>query len=1053
MITQFLDRIPQVDLFVRGILLRMKKSVLRFCKEVAYWMGIVTLGMITAGVIMSFSGVHVLNFAYGASGFGSSIVLFVVTLIFYVAILPAGAIATIMAYILEIVIMYPYGSMWSDSTAGGFVNVSGVQTGWRLVRDICNIFFSVILIIIALANVLKIEAYSWKKLMPTFIIVAILINFSKTIAGFFTDFATVTMATFGGGFGGSMAAGLIGAFGLPSLTDVIGVTSISDANESGFGSLVAAYLLAMMMTNMFAVIITAYTVILIFRIVMLWFLIVMSPLAYIARILPQTKEYSSKWWKMFGNYVAVGPLMVFFLWLSLTLSFGSEVGAQETGSSIGQTFGAAIGNSGVDLQAPSSGYTATSPNVMANFIVAMLMLMASLKLVAQMAPEVGKITNMAQGAVGDFGFKLMKYSPLGVGAMWGANNAGYLAKLAGTTNALKGTAFGKGLTLMGSTILEPREFAKSVMSGYKDWRKSENQKLDTKVSAQQHDMLGSGNGILSNVAGTALGLRTSPQYIFENILAPNKGGLGRTWNSFRNKEDTENELKGVKQEKERKEEEFKEKTGNGGEYDRHENIDDATRALNELRNLDRGLSDLDAQMAAAGGTFVLQHPVLKGYLEKLKADLEGKQVAAENAGAYVKAQEFGEEVSRIDGLLSGSELNRMKSERDAKRARGEDTSYEDVMIGRLESGEFNAAALQGFRIRSASQDELNKVAQARKEYLQKERDERLGKLARSANLAAETDAEKSAALTQFRDENFAASRFIGLMSSLNPTTGRTYEEDKRSLEGNLNDWKRREQQLQTKLQLMKLPEDVVHRAHIAHEVQDALKKIADQKDSNELLETMAVAIAKKDVRMQEAVIQRLTQAGDLNMLTTSFLNRYGLEGAANAKGLYAVEDLLQGEGGMSSHDVRRILNEASLVAGFTKKQQSFAMAYKLHDGHLIRHDNSKMRATIVAAEYKKNGLPVLLNAGPSQWGYSTVNKGGGLSFELDDSGVDILRSIQQSLINDRRAFSSWSSEAKRELSEPEVIKQLRARKIDEQLIKKLQEWRASTTAESSVRFA
>jgi hypothetical protein len=191
-----------------------------------------------------------------------------------------------------------------------------------------------IFIIIALANVLKIEAYSWKQLLPKFFLMVILINFSRTIAGVFTDFATIVMATFGSAFPGSFARGLVGGFGLPSIFNILsgsdysltgsGTSLASATSQSGFAASMFAYVAAVFMIGIFDVLILTFAITLIFRIIMLWFLIVMSPLAYLSRILPSTTKYSSQWWEMFGRYVIVGPLVTFFLWLSMTMIVGNN---------------------------------------------------------------------------------------------------------------------------------------------------------------------------------------------------------------------------------------------------------------------------------------------------------------------------------------------------------------------------------------------------------------------------------------------------------------------------------------------------------------------------------------------------------------------------------------------------------------------------------------------------------------------------------------------------------------------------------------------------------
>jgi len=65
-----------------------------------------------------------------------------------------------------------------------FINAPIVKIGWTLTRDLANMLFILILLIIAFATVLRMESYGMKRLLPKLIMVAILINFSLVFAGF-----------------------------------------------------------------------------------------------------------------------------------------------------------------------------------------------------------------------------------------------------------------------------------------------------------------------------------------------------------------------------------------------------------------------------------------------------------------------------------------------------------------------------------------------------------------------------------------------------------------------------------------------------------------------------------------------------------------------------------------------------------------------------------------------------------------------------------------------------------------------------------------------------
>jgi len=53
-------------------------------------------------------------------------------------------------------------------------------------------------------------------------------------------------------------------------------------------------------------------VILAFRIVMIWLLVVLSPLVFLLNVFPgKMKSYSNMWWEKFANQLIVGPVMAF----------------------------------------------------------------------------------------------------------------------------------------------------------------------------------------------------------------------------------------------------------------------------------------------------------------------------------------------------------------------------------------------------------------------------------------------------------------------------------------------------------------------------------------------------------------------------------------------------------------------------------------------------------------------------------------------------------------------------------------------------------------------
>lgn len=201
-----------------------------------------------------------------------------------------------------------------------FIHATAVEKGWVVMRDICNMFFVVILLVIAFATILKIESYQYKRLLGKLLLMAVLINFSKTICGLIIDAAQVVMSTFVDAFAGAAPGNFASAFGLSKLLAITRASGGLENMEVNSGEILIAYILAAVMSMIALIVIAVACLILLFRIVMLWILIVLSPLAYLAVTFPAGQKYSSQWWSKFANYVIVGPLLAFFLWLSLAVA-------------------------------------------------------------------------------------------------------------------------------------------------------------------------------------------------------------------------------------------------------------------------------------------------------------------------------------------------------------------------------------------------------------------------------------------------------------------------------------------------------------------------------------------------------------------------------------------------------------------------------------------------------------------------------------------------------------------------------------------------------------
>ncbi|MEK7648263.1 MAG: hypothetical protein AAB384_04520 [Patescibacteria group bacterium] len=216
-----------------------------------------------------------------------------------------------------------------------FLNNEFVNSGWATLRDIANLFFVVILLIIAFATVLNISSYEYQQLLPKFVLAIFLVNFSRTIVGLMIDASQVVMVTFASAFYQSAAGNFVRLLRIDQWLQVKSlvsnaVTSAGAATDSSVLSTVATVASVDVVSNFVALLFTlavstfalgvglTLVAVIVYRIVALWLLIIFSPLAFLAWVLPSTRSYFSQWMGQLVKQLTVGPLLVFVVWLALS---------------------------------------------------------------------------------------------------------------------------------------------------------------------------------------------------------------------------------------------------------------------------------------------------------------------------------------------------------------------------------------------------------------------------------------------------------------------------------------------------------------------------------------------------------------------------------------------------------------------------------------------------------------------------------------------------------------------------------------------------------------
>ena len=264
------------------------------------------------------------------------------------------------------------GVAWCAGLAKGilnwqrFENNPVVELGWKIVRDITNIFFVLVLLIIAFATILRIETYGMKALLPKLIIAALLINFSLTIAGFFLDLAGVITDTFLSSGESDLFTNLPAAMGLSKATVATtadkryvwkchptGFTSENQAfcnlvclspEDEGippstcdlepvkkeseiewgyswdvFWEVCKGILFSIIFTSIALIAFFLFAILLLIRTIFIWFLLIIAPIAWLLWILPATSKLFVSWWNSFLKWTFFAPIATFFMWLATTV--------------------------------------------------------------------------------------------------------------------------------------------------------------------------------------------------------------------------------------------------------------------------------------------------------------------------------------------------------------------------------------------------------------------------------------------------------------------------------------------------------------------------------------------------------------------------------------------------------------------------------------------------------------------------------------------------------------------------------------------------------------
>lgn len=188
---------------------------------------------------------------------------------------------------------------------------------WAGFRDLANVFFIGIFLVVIFAQALsiKMDSYSIKMMLPRLIIAAIAIQFSFFIMQIGVDISNVVGSGIGGVFTSVVPLGAEGGAdtSIAHTFTALGLTAIIGVGAAGLvvaGGLVVPVLLLLLAgaLALIGVFITVWM-----RVLVLQFLVLLAPLAMVAWVLPNTGKWFTMWRDNVMKVLLMYPIIVFII--------------------------------------------------------------------------------------------------------------------------------------------------------------------------------------------------------------------------------------------------------------------------------------------------------------------------------------------------------------------------------------------------------------------------------------------------------------------------------------------------------------------------------------------------------------------------------------------------------------------------------------------------------------------------------------------------------------------------------------------------------------------
>lgn len=237
------------------------------------------------------------------------------------------------------------------------LNQDFVSSSWATIRDIANLVFILVLLWIAIATILNIGGVQLKQAVASVIIIALLINFSMFFTRVVIDASNVVAMEFYSAVGAGASAGnhikgveekrisekIMSSLNPQALLSPNAFEKWKKGTNSSNAALIFLFFAAAVINLCVAYVLLYAGFLLVGRVIAFVFLIIASPLAFIAYALPKGGGFTGSWWNQLLSQAMVAPVFLFFLYIIVQIIAGMDEMIPFNGAQ------AATGSSFVDL--------------------------------------------------------------------------------------------------------------------------------------------------------------------------------------------------------------------------------------------------------------------------------------------------------------------------------------------------------------------------------------------------------------------------------------------------------------------------------------------------------------------------------------------------------------------------------------------------------------------------------------------------------------------------------------------------------------------------------